>query len=116
MNVRWVRNEDPDGVPSSWHPVPPYTLAETDAGRARCPGLTTIELPQDELYVNLQQKGEAEVWMTADFDGRTCPQVYTHAAATGGRVCGWIPGHDPQVVRSPVFSETFLRVARAWLG
>ncbi len=115
MRVRWVRKDDEDVSTPSWHPVIPYRIEVTDTGEARCPGLESLDLPEDELYVNLHQSGDIETWMTAEYEGVAWPQVYTHPGLSGGTVYGWIPGHKPEVIRSERFRHTFRQVAQCWL-
>lgn len=115
MKIRWVRNNDPDGAEPSWHPVEPYTLTVTEQGTTAVPSLKTLEVPKDELYVALAEEPGAEVWMTATYDGQVWPQVYSFSNPWNGTVCGWIPGHDPEVMKNAL-GPTFATVAKAWLG
>lgn len=79
------------------------------------PSLETLEVPKDELYVALAEESGAEVWMTATYDGRVWPQVYSFSSPWNGMVQGWIPGHDPDVMKTAL-GPTFATVAKAWLG
>lgn len=114
MKVRWVRDNDPDGTEPSWHPVEPYSVDVTPIGAARVPGLESWNVPKDELYVGLAQQEGVEVWCSASFEGRDWPQVYCHLSPWNGRVFGWIPGHDPDVMANHL-APMFTGVAKAWL-
>lgn len=116
MRVRWIRRNDPDIADPSWHPVTPYSLIPTASGLSACPGLRALDLPADELYLNLHQHGDVDIWMTADYDGRSWPQVYVHDTPAGGRAFGFIPGHDPAVIQSAPFAASFKQIAANWLS
>ena len=114
MKIRWVRNNDPDGAEPSWHPVEPYLLSVTEQGAVAVQSLENLKVPKDELYVALAEEPGAEVWMTASYDGHAWPQVYTFPSAWNSNVRGWIPGHDPEVMKTDL-APAFAAVAKAWL-
>ena len=98
---RWVRGNDPDGVVSSHHPVRPYTL---DVAKCRHPlaaKLRSIELPSDEIYLNMEQTAPTVTLMNITTDEGTFPQAYVTENPWGGEIAGYIPGHRPEVVGHP---------------
>lgn len=115
MRLRWVRGEDPDGMPASCHPIVPFNLEPTDAGRTAIPGLSSCPVPEDELYINLEDKGDYEAWMTVEHDGRRWPQAYRYRSPWNGWICGWIPGHREEAIRSEGMTKTLRMLASAWL-
>ena len=106
VGYRWVRGEDPDGGDASWHPKRPYKV---DVAKCRHPltqKLKALDLPTDEIYLNLEQTAPAWTLMTTTTDEGTFPMCYESRTPTGGRVIGFLPGHCPEVTSSPEMIET----------
>jgi len=101
VGFRWVRSDDPDGVEKSTHPKRPFGV---EAAKSRHPlggQLQPVNLPEDEIYINLEQTCPALTLMTTTTDEGTFPQYYVCDTPYGGTVLGYIPGHKPEVVRNP---------------
>ncbi len=99
---RWVRGSDPDGIPASTHPTRPYRL---DVAKTRHPlaqRLIPVDLPADEIYINLEQTCPTLALMTTTTDEGTFPQSYVASTPWGGTIAAYIPGHRPDVVRHPL--------------
>ena len=90
---RWVRPDDPDGLPPSTHPVRPYAVRVIPGAHLLCDRLRDMTLGEDEIYINLQQACPTTVLMETTTDEGTFPQCYTCASPWGGRVVGFLPGH-----------------------
>jgi hypothetical protein len=100
VGLRWVRQDDPDGVPQSTHPVRPFTV-EPVAGAHPLQGrLSGADLPTDEIYIDLEQTGPITPLLTTTIAEGTSVQAYHHRAPWGGEVVGILPGHGPSVTTS----------------
>ena len=55
VGFRWVRPNDPDGVEHSTHPNKPYRLTVSKTRHVLTKSLEEIELPADEIYINMEQ-------------------------------------------------------------
>ena len=101
VGLRWVRPGDPDGAVPSTHPKEPYTVEIAKTRHALAKKLRPLNLPEDEIYTELEQTSPIEILMTTKISGGTFPQAYETATPWGGRVIGFLPGHGPQVTRDP---------------
>lgn len=99
---RWVRGEDADGFAASVHPVRPYRVEVAKCRHPLCRKLKPMDLPTDEIFIQLEQTCPTTVLMTTTTDEGTFPMAYECHTPFGGRVLGFIPGHNPEVVRLPV--------------
>jgi len=102
VGLRWVRANDPDGVPASTHPTRPYRVTVTKSRHPLCARLQPMDLPADEIYINLEQTGPVWTLMETHTDEGTFPQVYETATPWHGRLIGFIPGHAAAVTIHPV--------------
>jgi hypothetical protein len=98
---RWVRGNDPDGFEPSTHPRQPYTITPAKCRHSLCAQLQVVELPEDEIYTELEQTCPTMVLMTTEVNGKTYPQCYEATSPWGGRILGFLPGHDEAAVRTP---------------
>lgn len=101
VGYRWVREDDPDGLEPSTHPVRPYAVHATSCEHPLCRKLQDVELPEDEIYMNLAHACPTTTLMETTTDEGTFPMCYEATTPWGGRVLGYLPGHRPQVVRHP---------------
>ena len=101
VGFRWVRGDDPDGVDRSTHPKRPFVVEVAKARHPLCNQLQELSLPEDEIYINLEQTCPALTLMTTTTDEGTFPQCYVCETSYGGAVLGYIPGHKSEVVRNP---------------
>ncbi|MBT3376108.1 MAG: hypothetical protein HN742_24700 [Lentisphaerae bacterium] len=99
---RWVRGNDPDGFDASTHPRRPYRLDVAKCRHPLCTKLTSIDLPEDEIYINLEQTASTTVLMTTTTDEGTFVQAYETFTPWGGRILAYIPGHEKEVVGNEV--------------
>jgi hypothetical protein len=97
---RWVRGNDPDGFEPSTHPRQPYTITPAKCRHSLCAQLQVMELPEDEIYTELEQTCPTMVLMTTEVNGKTYPQCYETTSPWGGRILGFLPGHDEAAVRT----------------
>jgi hypothetical protein len=98
---RWVRPNDPDGVASSHHPVRPYAARVSKARHPLCRRLQDVEMPEDEIYLNLEQTSPVMTLMETTTDEGTFPMCHETITPHGGRILAYIPGHRPDVVAQP---------------
>jgi len=99
--LRWVRPGDPDGVETSTHPHSPCII---DVAKTRHPlasRLKAISLPDDEVYINLEQTCPVSVLMTTHIEQGTFPQCCEAISPWSGKIISFIPGHKPECVRTP---------------
>lgn len=99
---RWVRGDDPDGFEASTHPRRPYRLEVAKCRHPLCEQLTSIDLPEDEIYTDLEQTAPTTVLMTTTTDEGTFAQAYEALTPWGGRILAYIPGHEKEVVANEV--------------
>ena len=101
VGFRWVRANDPFHVPPSVHPVAPYRVEVRTCDHPLIAKLRPMELPEDEIYIQLEQTCPATILLTTTLANGIFPQCYENATPWGGRVIGFLPGHRPAVVRHP---------------
>ena len=101
VGLRWVRGNDPDGVPPSTHPTRPYKVDVVASSHPLSSRLKPLDLPADELYINLQEVSPVTVLMETSTDEGLFPQCYECTTPWGGRIIGFIPGHCREVTTHP---------------
>ena len=95
---RWVRGNDPDGMPPSTHPKRPFTVAVAKSRHPLCSKLQSMDLPEDEIYTDLEQTCPATTLMQTTTDEGTFVQCYETTTPWSGAVIGFLPGHRSDVV------------------
>lgn len=103
VGFRWVRGNDPDGFPASFHPHEPYKVVRAKCRNPLVEKLIEMDLPQDEIYTGLEQTRPMWTLMTTTISSGTFPQCTESATPWGGRVINFLPGHIPAVTRYPDF-------------
>lgn len=101
VGYRWVRGNDPDGVAVSTHPTRPYRLEVCKCRHPLAGRLSPIDMPEDEIYINLEQTCPTMTLMQTTLAEGTFPQVYEAKSPWGGKILGSVPGHRPEAVRHP---------------
>lgn len=107
---RWIRGEDPDGVTPSTHPRRPYKVTLSKTRHELCRVLEEMDLPEDELYIELEQVCPAMTLMETKTEEGTFPQCAEVVTPFGGKIMSFIPGHDPQVTSNPVLIRNVVRL------
>ena len=97
VGFRWVRPGDPDGVEASTHPIKPYSLRLTKSRHPLSAKLTGMELPSDEIYINLEQVSPAMILMDTAIEEGVFPQCMESVTPYGGKMLSFLPGHSPDV-------------------
>ncbi len=97
VGLRWVRGNDPEGVTPSTHPKHPYTLRIAKSSHPLCERLRAVELPDDEIYINLEQTAPVHVIMDTQIEEGIFPQCHESVTPWGGRIIAFIPGHEKAV-------------------
>ncbi len=101
VGYRWVRGEDPDGATPSIHPVHPYRVEVSKNRHSLCQQFKSFDVPEDEIYIKLEQTCPTMVLMETTIPEGTYPQCYLSQTSWGGQVAGFLPGHRPEVVGLP---------------
>lgn len=102
VGYRWVRGNDPDGVLASCHPTRPYRVNVAKSRHFLCRELQAMNLPEDEIYIELEQTSPAMVLLETTIDEGTFPQCWESTTPWGGRIIGLLPGHRSEVVRDQI--------------
>ncbi|MCH6255100.1 ThuA domain-containing protein [Puniceicoccaceae bacterium K14] len=97
VGLRWVRPNDPVGVAASTHPVVPYALECVASEHPLSEVLQRMDTPRDELYIELEQTTDIYPLMESSYDGKTYVMAYESQADWGGKILGYLPGHDVEV-------------------
>ena len=99
VGFRWVREGDPDGVLPSSHPVCSYGLKKTKVRHPIQNELREINILKDELYTELEQTCQTITLLEAVTEKGTFPMCYETTTPWFGKIAGYIPGHDPDVIK-----------------
>jgi len=99
VGLRWVREDDPDGFAPSTHPRQPYLVRVAKSRHPLCQLLQEAAIPEDELYVDLEQTCPIVTLMETTITEGTFPMCYETTTPWGGKIVGYIPGHAADVVR-----------------
>lgn len=113
---RWVRKNDPDGAPPSTHPVRPYRVTVQRGRHPLCERLVDLDLPADEIYIDLEQTCQTWQLMTTATDEGAYVQCHAHVTAHGGEVIGFLPGHAPAVTTDERVHRAIRTLAHHLLG
>ena len=106
VGYRWVRGNDPDGVPASTHPTKPYSLRLAKARHPLMKQLAAFDLPADEIYTELEQVSPSMVLMDTMIEEGVFPQCTETLTPWGGKFIGFLPGHAPAVTSNPALIRT----------
>lgn len=100
--LRWVRKEDPDNVPASFHPVEPYTVEVAKTRHPLCSKLVPMFFDEpDEIYANLEQTLPLWILMQTTISAGTLPMLTESINQWGGKVINFLPGHNVSATRHP---------------
>ncbi len=101
VGLRWVRPNDSTGLAASTHPVRPYQVKVVKSSHPLSHALWDMDLPEDEIYIHLQQTCPITVLMeTTTKEGVFC-QCCESVTPWGGRLVSFLPGHDRAAVTHP---------------
>ena len=112
VGYRWVRGQDPDGFPASTHPKHPCLVVVSKCRHPLCRDLKPMDLPEDEIYTNLEQTQPVVTLMETTINEGTFPQCYVTRTPWGGPVAGFLPGHKPEVVSLPALVDNVACLVR----
>lgn len=112
VGLRWVRAKDPDGFEASTHPIQDYRIVPAKTRHPLVQELQPFSVPDDEIYINLEQTAPVTVLMTTTIDHGTFPQAYISHTPWGGTVGGFIPGHRPHAFESRELLSNVESIAR----
>ena len=101
VGERWVRPNDPDGMPASTHPKKPYFVKRSVTRHALARELREMDLPEDEIYTNLENTCPCMRLMETQIEEGTFVQCCEALTPWGGKLVSFIPGHYPQVTSHP---------------
>ena len=100
---RWVRPDDPDGMDPSVHPVDACRIVRSKSRHPLAAKLAEMDLPEDEIYTELENTCPVSIIMETRAAGMTSIQCCEAVTPWGGRIVSFIPGHKPEVTSSEVF-------------
>ena len=103
--LRWVRPGDPDGVPPSTHPVKPYCVTRCKSRHPLTLQLQEMNLPEDEIYTNLELTAPVFGIMETTISEGTFLQCAETMTPHGGKIIHFLPGHSPVVTGDPLFIQ-----------
>ena len=92
--LRWVRENDPEGLVPSVHPVQDFTVSKTEKEVVK--DLKHFTLKNDEIYTNLAQTADVDVLLETKIDGKAYPMAFISKNEWGGKVMGFLPGHKAE--------------------
>ncbi len=116
VGVRWVRGNDPDGVPASTHPVEPYRVECCKCRHPLMGELRPMDLAEDEIYTDLEQVCPTLTLMQTTLKSGSHPQLTWHRNAWGGEVINFLPGHRATTFENPDFIHNAKTVIRYLQG
>jgi hypothetical protein len=93
VGLRWVRENDPDGVPPSVHPVKDFKVTTASGKHELLKGLKGFELKNDEIYTKLQQAQPVEVLLETTIEEGAFPMACVSKNEWNGTMLGFLPGH-----------------------
>ncbi len=105
---RWVRPGDPDGVPHSTHPKQPYLVTVSKTRHPLAGKLRPMELPEDEIYTELENTCPCMRLMETRIETGTFVQCCEALTPWGGKIVSFIPGHAPAATSNPVLIENIV--------
>jgi len=101
VGLRWVRSNDPEGVDPSTHPVRTYQVKVVECAHPLSGTLCDMDLPEDEIYIRLQQTCPVTVLMETTIEEGVFPQCCEAVSPWGGRIVSFLPGHASEAVIHP---------------
>lgn len=105
VGIRWVRNNDPDGIVPSFHPKEPYTVKVSKVRHPLAAQLKEMSFQEDEIYCSLEQVTPVTTLMETTISLGTCPQCTESFTPWGGKVINFLPGHSKSVTKDPVLID-----------
>ncbi len=101
VGFRWVRPNDPDGVPASTHPKKPYSIRLAKCRHPLMEKLTAFQLPEDEIYTELEQVSPSMILMDTMIEEGVFPQCLETVTPWNGKFVSFLPGHKPEATGNP---------------
>ena len=101
VGFRWVRPNDPDGVPASTHPKKPYFIRLAKCRHPLTEKLTAFQLPEDEIYTELEQVSPSMILMDTMIEEGVFPQCLETVTPWNGKFVSFLPGHKPEATGNP---------------
>jgi hypothetical protein len=116
MPLRWVRSNDPDRIAPSTHPIVPLRLRPACNEPHHVLPSAGINLPADELYINLYSNRPYKTLLVVEHEGVNHPQAYSAETFWGGKIHGFMPGHSSTILSHPDYIRVFSSLLHLWLG
>ena len=107
---RWVRPQDPDGGRTSTHPVKPYVVEVSSTRHPLAKRLNPMELPEDEIYIRLENTCPCMRLMETRIEEGTFVQCSESITPWGGKMVSFLPGHKPEVTSNPAVIENITAI------
>ena len=113
---RWVRPNDPDSDRTSTHPRKPCLVTVSSTRHPLAKKLQPMDLPEDEIYTNLENTCPCMRLMETHIEEGTFVQCCEAVPPAGSRIVSFIPGHRPEVTSMPVLIENITVLIDDLLG
>jgi hypothetical protein len=94
--LRWVRENDPEGMAASVHPVKDFSVKKTSSKHTLMKELKGFDLKEDEIYTKLAKTADIDVLLETEIEEGVFPMAYASKNQWGGKVIGFLPGHKPE--------------------
>lgn len=115
MALRWVRPDDPDGLPASFHPVRPYLVTRKElTAHPLAALLSGMTLPEDEVYAGLAAQVPSLTLLETTIPEGIFPQCVVAPTPWGGTQIHFLPGHAPACVQTPSLVKN-IQIILEWM-
>ena len=106
--IRWVRPNDPDGAKPSTHPVKPYKVTVCKSRHPLCAKLSEMDLPEDEIYTELEYTSSVFPLMETRIGEGTFIQCCETLSPWGGKIINFLPGHKESVTANTILIQNLI--------
>ncbi|MBI9020278.1 MAG: ThuA domain-containing protein [Verrucomicrobia bacterium] len=110
VGLRWVRPDDPAEVAASSHPVRSYQVRVVNRDHPLRSRLQEMSLPDDEIYIHLEQVCPVTCLMETTTEEGTFCQCCECVTPWGGRIVSFLPGHAEGAVKTPALVHNVLQL------
>jgi hypothetical protein len=116
VGYRWVRPGDPDQVPTSTHPKQPYSLRVLKTRHPLIGKLQAFDLPEDEIYTELEQVSPTMTLMDTCIEQGVYPQCFESINPWGGKMFSFLPGHREEATTNPALVANITEIIKYLLA
>lgn len=101
VGLRWVRPGDPDKQETSTHPHAPCKVELIKSRHKLIKKLKAFELPEDEIYTELEETAPVMNLMAVHMNDSTYVQCCETITPWKGLIVSFIPGHKYECTTNP---------------